>query len=425
LLAIFRLFGQQKEEPVATLNLSISFYYKNLPIEKALEDLEGRYKLNFAYINDDIPLSNKVYAYAKNKPLKQALNQLFLNTQVSYYVLKEQIVLVSSKTIDSLGLKDKRKIARSQDSITVTTIGRGPYAKGKQHVSIADFFKPIIKTEIIYENYQDGRATDTTYLRNDSTLQLQVKKNEEGFYKVKKRIRLFPRFGVDLVVSPEYSYWKMTSDNYTEENLGIKNTYGKPELGYTMGLKVNYYLTPQISIATGFSLSTVNKSGIHTDSLINTLDPSKGYTSSFRYSANINYLSIPFHVNFQGGSGKFGYSVSSGISISLFLGSGGSRYHQNYQTRYYFNFVSEAPPFFSDAALTKPILQNEIEYRKTILDLTFSPVVTYKLKKRLMLLSGPEIKYFVGSVYDKKPVVVESFYTIGWKLSLRYYLGRY
>ena len=75
------------------LDRLVTLRYENTTLESALKILGREYGLKFSYVNNLIPLQQKVSIHVKKQTLKYALDNLFKNTQVSYQLIGDQIVL--------------------------------------------------------------------------------------------------------------------------------------------------------------------------------------------------------------------------------------------------------------------------------------------------------------------------------------------
>jgi hypothetical protein len=74
------------------LERKVTVRYEEAPLEIVLADLRKKYKLNFSYANQLIPLGQKVTLTARNQPLKAVLDA-FGGYDVGYRVVGDQIVL--------------------------------------------------------------------------------------------------------------------------------------------------------------------------------------------------------------------------------------------------------------------------------------------------------------------------------------------
>ncbi len=77
----------------AQLNKPVSLRIKNIPLEKALEDISQHHEVHFSYSSDFIPVNRSVSVFVKDEPLSRALDELFDNTKIVYIPIGNQIVL--------------------------------------------------------------------------------------------------------------------------------------------------------------------------------------------------------------------------------------------------------------------------------------------------------------------------------------------
>lgn len=79
----------QDNKPVAR----VSFSYKNSRLKNALNDLSERYHLLFSYSTDQVDVRQRITASAKDVPLAEGLQALFLHTGIAYRFVGNHIVL--------------------------------------------------------------------------------------------------------------------------------------------------------------------------------------------------------------------------------------------------------------------------------------------------------------------------------------------
>lgn len=123
ILSILCLFA--KAAPAQILETRVSFSYHNVRLASALADLRTKYHVGFSYANNLIPLDKKVSATVKDKPLGQALNDLFQETGVSYALVGQQIVLKRGTVRPT-----KSKPVKKQAVPTKTGASNHPSASG-------------------------------------------------------------------------------------------------------------------------------------------------------------------------------------------------------------------------------------------------------------------------------------------------------
>jgi hypothetical protein len=80
------------------LDKKVSVQVENVSIEKTLKLIRSTYGVNFCYSPDQINVSKKISLSIQDMTLEQALSKLFQNTQITYTVIGNQIILKKSLT---------------------------------------------------------------------------------------------------------------------------------------------------------------------------------------------------------------------------------------------------------------------------------------------------------------------------------------
>lgn len=93
LVMVLLCLASQTQAQPGGLDRLVTLRYENAPLESVLKKLGSAYGLKFSYVNNLIPLQQKVSIHVKNQALKDVLDALFKNTQVSYQLIGDQIVL--------------------------------------------------------------------------------------------------------------------------------------------------------------------------------------------------------------------------------------------------------------------------------------------------------------------------------------------
>jgi len=75
------------------LDKTVSVNYRDSKIKDVLLGLESKYGVKFYYANNMVPLQNRVSVNLKNQPLRVVLETVFQNTDISYVMADEKIVL--------------------------------------------------------------------------------------------------------------------------------------------------------------------------------------------------------------------------------------------------------------------------------------------------------------------------------------------
>ncbi|MFW5886182.1 MAG: STN domain-containing protein [Bacteroidota bacterium] len=76
------------------LSTRVTVKYENVTVKELLQDLKKRYRINFSYSNDIVPLQERVNIEAVDKEIKLVLEKLFEETGVTFVKISDQIVLL-------------------------------------------------------------------------------------------------------------------------------------------------------------------------------------------------------------------------------------------------------------------------------------------------------------------------------------------
>ncbi|WP_020529592.1 STN domain-containing protein [Flexithrix dorotheae] len=79
------------------LNQKVDLVYSDVEIGEVIRDLTQKYQINFSYVSDRLPLHQKVNVDQKGILLKDGLEMLLEETDISYKVIKNQVILQKSK----------------------------------------------------------------------------------------------------------------------------------------------------------------------------------------------------------------------------------------------------------------------------------------------------------------------------------------
>ena len=104
-----------KTQPDHLLQQQITVNYQNVTLSYILHDLSDRYRIKFAYLNNEISEKQTFSIQANRQPLGRVLDELFQDTNLAYEVVNGQIVL--KRRIDkssSLALPDAARSTKAQ-----------------------------------------------------------------------------------------------------------------------------------------------------------------------------------------------------------------------------------------------------------------------------------------------------------------------
>jgi hypothetical protein len=395
----------------------ISFHYKSQPLASVLSDLSEKYKLNFSYINESIPLGRKITAYAKNKPLSDGLYSLLLNTGIKHYFIAGQIVLVKEELLDSLGWERLPDYKKSKDSVRVYGIVKGVSKKDFQWRKVADLFAAeglgtfgyTRKTDID-STHKDTLKTDTVLSRSGVTTAAKKAAADTKISTDKHKIFL------NIYCTPGVTSWKLNTTTTLSE-LKNRNEY-KGSGGFSFGVVLEYYFTERFFARTGLDYLTIAKNGIHTDYFVHFFKRDRIYMQRRNYADRYTYITVPLSAGYTLKKGKISFRIYSGFMPAVYMGSKGATYYNIYENQYYF-IVREAPFYTQD---NKEIITEKISYRRVNLMYYLAAELSCSIHKKLQITIAPSYRGGMFSIYSSDAPLKEKFSFLGIQAGIRYSL---
>jgi hypothetical protein len=166
------------------LERKITVRYEEAPLEIVLADLRKKYKLNFSYANQLIPLNQKVTLSARNQPLKVVLDA-FGGIDVGYRVVGDQIVLTYQPRPKSGPTGDQSKVEKPKyPALSKIEPGTGLVASNGAVNS-----QPV-KLEVTPVNYIKAKWYEPYALIVEDALQKATKKASVAVQSIDDKITL-------------------------------------------------------------------------------------------------------------------------------------------------------------------------------------------------------------------------------------------
>lgn len=396
------------------LNTKVTIHTSDASILDILNELSGNENIRFTYINNDIPLQNKVSLAIVDQPLRFVLDSLFNNTDVVYFLVARQILLKKQEKIKS------DTIAPSSDTISISS--DTSYAKLPDTISVKREIssqKNIPSNEqyhfaLFGEKYKrdsltisDSLSSDTIRINSVSQISSKVTKQEPS-YKTKEG-----RISISAFGAIGMSYRKLNSG--TDSLIARRNKDEKWQNSFATGAYISYSLNSRIILRSGISYISVGEKGTHTDT-VPAINPRPGFplppgsphstnTISFTYSNRYNYIAIPLMIGYKAGN-KLYASVYSGIEAGVFL---------NYSTTYPNNTDST----FKNGAF--PGTKSPLPYHKLDDPKQYSyknicfllPIVFeagYKFENGFGVFISSSFTYFLSNIYTSTDSISEHPY---------------
>ncbi|HEX8531983.1 MAG TPA: hypothetical protein VF646_18240, partial [Cytophagales bacterium] len=166
------------------LERKVTVRYEEAPLEIVLADLRKKYKLNFSYANQLIPLGQKVTLTARNQPLKVVLDGLGV-LDVGYRVVGDQIVLTYQPRPKAEPADGQTKVEKPKyPALSKIEPGTGLVA------SSGEVSAPAAKPEVTPVNYVKPKWYEPYALIIEDALQKATKKASVAVQSIDDKITL-------------------------------------------------------------------------------------------------------------------------------------------------------------------------------------------------------------------------------------------
>ncbi len=393
------VYGQELNNNDNALETKVSIRAEQKSIEQILLSLEESNSFTFSYINSEIPLQKITSVFSEQNKVSEVLDTIFKNTLVDYIGFEDQIVLIKKDDIEFLEkVKETNEIGiyylPSISEYDTEIKNKGNFVNlDKLLKTIIAFYKKSDKQQI-YES-----INDSLFIQEEDSLAIRRKKNK--IKKLKFPHISFKDLNVTYGISTRASmvFWTFKSDQEKQDF----NKNSIPDLSLSAGGDV-YFQNEDVVASIGVRFSTIQKTGIHTDYLINTVFPDTTLTNSFSYNENFTFLEIPFKIGFKTSRNKTNFFVQTGVTLERILHSKVSKTNRIYQNQYFTNLNENSSnnpdlsPYFDQNF--SPIFAQETSLRKWNILTSVSLKIISKLNDQWKFIIGPEIRYSVFSLYS-------------------------
>jgi hypothetical protein len=417
--------------PLSNSEAYISINPGNRTIADILTELNLKYGYDFYYVEDEIDLQKEVSLKLDSVILKKALETLFANSGVSFFVFGKQIVLKKgtvftefppnkdsvnsgnindSLMVDKLGLvKDSNNILLKKESLKLQKI---PLRNNnKEHRSLFPNPNKIDSSVFVI----DSLDSDTAKFLNKEEKVILDKKTKNNL--IKKKTKGSSSFALGLFFTPEYSYRKLTGE--PEHFINSRDSIESGRYTYSYGMFAEYALPVSIFIRTGISYSSYRESGkyyVKDDSIPNDpFGPPNIHENDtvINYKNSYNYLNIPISIGYRVGR-KFNASICPGVNLNFLID-----HKTNYPS---FNSSPAYPAMpFPHPQYSEPRFNyyrsyldpRNHSYRKFALSFSLKMEFAYTIRKSVKLFLAPDFHYFLTSIYSPSDDLKQKPYSIG------------
>jgi hypothetical protein len=383
-----KTFGQSSPNP-PLLQTEVSVTYSKASLYTILNYIQEKYKINFYYSGDLIPLDLRVSVDIKNQPLYKVLNSILKETSIGYKVVGKQIVLVKSPTEDSKRTNPSSKENIKKDTIvkkTNPTRVEPPVVTDDKNLKNIREWKAGTKGQKKIKSKQKLNK-DSTHTKPD-TLSDQKENVTSDKTNLKNERRLktkrIDKFSININLTTGTSFRKLTSGDKEGNDIIKKRDVERHKLAFISEIHCTYYLTSYLGLNAGLGFMNLGEKG--------------SYKDSTSYSNSYDYFTIPLSSSYHYSSGAFSLKAGVGIVPSILLSKG------NHYIKY--EKLGKLPK--------KPITDRHFNTAYSIY-----AEGGYQIKK-IMLCIGINYRHFLYSTYLKSSALQEVNYLIGITGGVRY-----
>lgn len=395
----------------------VSLQLNNETIETGLQKLQKQHQVYFSYVNQIGHLQNKVSLYLHEVVLDSALRQLFSNTNISYYELYDQVVLIEKELAASYQLDIIDSMQHHPDTVRVFNVTYLDTEQQESRMSVSDLWRAILLQKIISESdsgltwvrYDTLTSPDTVRIRIDS-----VRQKPQMKIALKASSKEWQH---SLTLRPDFmiTNWQMSSNDIPGAALDTINNYGNAEVSVSAGLV--YTLRYRfLSLQTGLGLSLIRRESQHRETLVNLSVNNAQSTRFDRNSSQYNYFTIPLLVGFNFGWENMFFRASGGFQFNFLSSSAGASFYPVYENIF---FYGDYKLLYDEAG---NLLQNqEITLRKSFASLRFQLMSYFQMNDHFYFTGGLIYRDNNQSIYDDDTAPVsETFSGFAFSAGLSY-----
>lgn len=470
-------FGISVSDSIRTshkiLQKKVSCSSADASIKQILLNIGEKEDVNFAYSERLPSLEKKLTINFTNLTLAYALDSLFSNTEISYSLIEDFIVLGSKPVLAEAAVQAANAPSIVSDSSHAIQefkkVALHKLNSYDQENKDEPFFKPsYVQKGIGFQfaadsarsHYKDDSLKaimDTTVYASDSILRQETITNSAQKHSDhKKRSRIpkpakdFNRSSLSLFFGMALCRWNMKINipEQTDGNIDGYNTYSTRDFAYSEGLTYQYLPTKNLVIETGVNHTSISKSGVHNDSYVNFYnfsprqDPANTafnqVSKSYDYSYKFDYLGVPLLVGIRSNPKKVTISLYAGMAFHYLLTSKTPPNYDSFRTKYYVNPDRGSienrpvppggggfppnfrPNYYAGPTQTEEIVENKTSVRHINFSMVVKTEIALRISKSFQVFISPGVEYFLKPVYDNNAPVNEKVYLLAVAAGLRF-----
>ncbi|MFN6943603.1 MAG: hypothetical protein ACK4ND_01545 [Cytophagaceae bacterium] len=396
----------------SVLEKKVTGVYKESTLEHILSDLSTRYKIDFFYIAENIPLKHKQSLVFESLSLQEVLLKILDPINIGHMVVDENIVLVPESPV----LEDRPTLPENTPALKDSIIIK--HIPGVQAKKLSIYTYSALKKRSSYSYYPWKMRKASKPLEEEHELwKDSVIVQRRKLTKLRKHyINQWQNkkgFAVDLFFQPEFARWRMKHN----KNMGFRiedyNSYERVNVGFSLQSTINYHYK-RLNFIGGFGFYNLERAGTHTDYYINYLNPMVRHAVISNYAATYHYGGYKLGLGYQLSKGLMQVIVSAAYEGHFLIGKAGQNFYPYYRDKYYLF----GPPY-SDG-MFNPLIAQEIEMNKYLSAFSQDVQTIIFISETVDILTGIHFRQYLSSIYSSESPVIESPVVFGLRIGVRY-----
>jgi hypothetical protein len=377
------------QSDISLLQTEISFNYSETSLYYILNDIQEKYKINFYYSNNLIPLDYLVSIEVKKQPLGKVLDLIFKGTPIRYKAVGDQIVLIKEIKEDTQTNRSKPPSAAIKKDTASRTVNKkipdGTLPSEFKNGNMKNIREWKRSHKNIKPKIGNKSNKDSTHLQSDTLLnnKQSVVAEKTALKEAWLKKKGFKNFTLDFHLTLGSSFRKLTSDNKEGTDIIKKRNIERAKTAFISEIYCSYNFATYFSIRGGLGYMNLGERGNYKDS--------SGYTNSF------SYLTIPIGASYSYRLKDLTFKAGLDLIPSILLGKGNELQYEK---------IGKLP-------------KQTISNRNTNLAYSLYLEGDYRIKKMIFCL-GVNYRQFFYSAYISSSALKETNYLTGIYAGLKY-----
>jgi hypothetical protein len=434
LLLVFFLFSLSSHAKISKdtltgnnasiLNKKISLNIQSGSLKSILEILSDSCNIGFLYIEEQVPLELTINGLKGEFTLKEFLDLILNRTNLSYFILDDQIGLTTKEFSDSIEVDSSRRAV-----VYSSSPGLSPDLKYYKKITVKSIKnknvrKRVKRTYYLKKNFSIKPASGDSASRSGfgirDTISPVEKIDKAGERKKFLHSENVSRNFLIFRITPGMTFWNMKIQDPSEVDDVNMNQYSQFHSNISAAIIWEANIYGNLMIRSGAGYFKVNKNGTQTSTKTNSFYPYISIVEKSSYSYQYSYLTIPLGLSYKFGNNKSFLVLAGEMQADLFLYSD-MDFYPIYKYKYFYDINplgTGQDPYTTSS--NEPINSKRTNFRSLIFSFSLKAENNFLVTKKNLVFIAPEITFLFGSIYDKKAPVKENPFILGASLGYRH-----